>query len=326
MSLPGLVWRGGTEVAVQDVPRPADRDGWARVDVAYAGLCGTDLHICAGEHSRAKPGLVIGHEFVGRLSAAFGDLAAGQPVFVNPMIHCGECDACRRGLIHVCRQLTSVGIDYPGAACPEVVVPGYGLYPLPASLALNAAALIEPLSVGVRAIHRSGVRLGDRVHVIGAGPIGCIIGILAGLAGAVVTVSEPSPTRREMAEALGLATVDAADPEPSADVVFDATGIPAVAPTIAQWVRPGGRVTLVGAYPPAPQAVELLAFMFGELTLVGTRIYTRADILAAIDLVAGQRVDVASLVTREIPLSDGAAAIDQLRAGTAMKLLLNPTA
>lgn len=323
VSLAGLVWQGGSSVAVLDVPRPADRPDWARVEVAYVGLCGTDLHICAGEHSRAVPGLVIGHEFVGRLASAHGELPAGQPVFVNPMVHCGQCDACVRGLVHVCRRLTSVGIDYPGAACPEVVVPGYGLYPLPATLDLRRAALIEPIAVGVRAIRRSQVRLGDRVHIIGAGPIGCILGLLARLAGAVVTVSEPSPIRREMAQSLGFSVV--AEPEPAADVVFDATGVPAVAPTIARWVRPAGRIVLVGAYPPAPQSVELLAFMFGELSLIGTRIYTRADILPAIDLVATGSIDPDSLITEVIPLRDGVSAIQRLRAGTAMKLLLDPT-
>jgi threonine dehydrogenase-like Zn-dependent dehydrogenase len=115
-------------------------------------------------------------------------------------------------------------------------------------------------------------------------------------------------------------------PEPAADVVFDATGIPAVAPTISRWVRPGGRVTLVGAYPPAPQQVDLLSFMFGELTLIGTRIYTRADILAAVELVSRAAVDVDSLVTQVIPLREGVAAIERLRAATVMKLLLDPTA
>lgn len=322
--LPALVWQGGRQVAVQDVPVPAAREGWVRVHPAYAGLCGTDLHICAGEHSRARPGLVIGHEFVGTLAEDADGIAADTPVFVNPMVHCGQCDACGRGLINVCERLTSVGIDYPGAACPQVVVPAYGLFALPASLDLQAAALIEPLSVGVRAVRRSGVRLGDRVHVVGAGPIGCILGVLARSAGATVTVSEPSEIRRRLAGNLGLRTVDAQDPRAEADVVFDATGIPAVAPTIARWVRPGGRVTLVGAYPPGPQAVELLQFMFAELTLVGTRIYTRPDILAAIDLVVTGAIDPAGFVTRVVPLSEAAGAIEELRAATAMKLLLRP--
>lgn len=319
--LPALVWRGGDTAAVIDVPAP-EHDGWLRVRTAYAGLCGTDLHVFAGEHSRARPGLVVGHEFVGTLAEATPDLPVGQAVLVNPMVHCGSCDACRRGLVHICRRLTSVGLDYPGAACAEVMVPPYGVYLLPEGIELRAAALLEPLSVGVRAVRRSGLQLGERVHVIGAGPIGCVVALLAARAGAgTVTVSEPAAFRRCAAERLGLTVVDEA--EPVADVVFDATGMPAVAPTILSWVRPAGRVTLVGAYPVGTHAVDLLGLMFGELTLIGTRIYTRADILAAIDLLAAG-FDPLPLVTDVVPLADGLDAVRRLRAGSAMKLLLDP--
>ena len=126
-----LVWLGGRTAAVVPVPVPEPRPGWVPVDVAYAGVCGTDLHIVAGEHVRARPGTVLGHELVGRLAAPVGDLPAGQPVFVNPMVHCGTCEACLAGRINACRRLTSVGIDYPGAAAGRTVVPEYGLYPLP---------------------------------------------------------------------------------------------------------------------------------------------------------------------------------------------------
>ncbi len=319
--LPALVWQGGDRAAVVDVPAP-ERAGWVRVRTAYAGLCGTDLHVFAGEHSRARPGIVVGHEFVGTLAEPTAELPAGQPILVNPMVHCGECDACRRGLVHICRRLTSVGLDYPGAACSEVMVPEYGLYPLPGGIDLRSAALLEPLSVGVRAVRRSGLQLGERVHVIGAGPIGCIVGLLAVRAGAgTVTVSEPTDFRRRAAEALGLTVADEA--APVADVVFDATGHPAVAPTILSWARPAGRVTLVGAYPAGTHPVDLLGLMFGELTVIGTRIYTRADILAAIDLLAAG-LDPSPLITDVLPLADGVEAVRRLRSGSAMKLLLDP--
>ena len=86
-----------------------------------------------------------------------------------------------------------VGIDYPGAIAPRTVVPGGGIYPLPSDVDLVAAALIEPVAVAVRAIRRSGLALGDRVHVIGGGPVGCLVGLLATAGGATVTMSEPPP-------------------------------------------------------------------------------------------------------------------------------------
>jgi 2-desacetyl-2-hydroxyethyl bacteriochlorophyllide A dehydrogenase len=324
-TLPALVWEGGTSVAVRDVAAPEPTDGFALLDVAYTGLCGTDLHICAGEHSRAQPGIVIGHELVGTLAADVGDLAAGQAVFANPMMHCGTCDACSRGLVHVCERLRSVGIDRPGAACARVLVPTGGLYALPDGVALGDAALVEPLAVCVRALRRSGCAPGERVHVIGGGPIGCLLALLAVDAGAgEVTLSEPSATRRALAAGLGIATLDPERPVPSADVVFDATGVPTVAASLGRWARAQARVVVVGAYPPVPAPVDLLRVMFAELSLVGTRIYTRADISTAIELVAAGRLGLDRLVSEIVPLAEGVRAIEALRAGTALKLLVAP--
>ncbi|MHB1599238.1 MAG: zinc-dependent alcohol dehydrogenase [Acidimicrobiales bacterium] len=324
-SLPALVWEGGMSVAVRPVPTPEPAEGFALLDVAFSGLCGTDLHICAGEHSRAQPGIVIGHELVGTLAEPAGVLAAGQAVFANPMMHCGTCDACTRGLVHVCERLRSVGIDRPGAACPRVLVPAGGLYALPDGVALADAALVEPLAVCVRAVRRSALEVGERAHVIGGGPIGCLLALLATDAGASeVSLSEPSATRRALAEGLGIATVDPERPEPVADVVFDATGVPTVAASLGRWARVGGRVVVVGAYPPAPVPVDLLRVMFAELSLVGTRIYTKDDIIAAIAIVASGRLGLSRLVSEIVPLGEGVRAIETLRAGTALKLLLKP--
>jgi (R,R)-butanediol dehydrogenase / meso-butanediol dehydrogenase / diacetyl reductase len=310
------------------VPRPADRPGWAGIDIAYAGICGSDLHICAGEHPRAEPGITIGHEFVGTLTSSVQGLDPGTPVFANPMIHCGACTACRRGLIHICASLTAVGVDYPGGIAEHTVVPAYGLSPLPPRLNLRDAALIEPLAVGVHAVRRSGLQIGDRVHVIGAGPIGCILGVLAKVAGAsAVTVSEPSPVRAAMAEKLGLTVVEAADgSDPEPDIVFEASGHPSVAPAMLAWLRPGGTLVVVGGYTAGVHGVDLHGLMFAELTVVGTRIYTRIDIESAIGLIASDRIDAASFITAVYPLDRAAEAVQQLREGRAMKILIQPAA
>src|SRR5215218_10130472 len=147
-----LVWEGGNVVAVRPAPVPQPRPAWVPVDVAYAGICGSDLHIADGEHDRAQPGIVLGHEFVGHLAEPYEALPDGQPVFVSPLVHCGRCEACLAGRINVCRRLTLVGIDYPGGIAPRAVVPGFGIYPLTAGVDLVAAALIEPLAVAVRAV------------------------------------------------------------------------------------------------------------------------------------------------------------------------------
>jgi threonine dehydrogenase-like Zn-dependent dehydrogenase len=155
-----LVWEGGEVVKVRLVPVPECRPGWVAVDITYAGICGSDLHVAAGEHIRAQPGTILGHEFVGRLAEPYQDLPVGHPVFANPMVHCGVCEACLAGRTNVGRALTAVGVDYPGSIAPRTVVPDYGIYPLPADVDLVAGALIEPAAVAVRAVPKYATDLG----------------------------------------------------------------------------------------------------------------------------------------------------------------------
>lgn len=320
----GLVWAGGTRAEVRDVAPLDDRVGWARIDVHVIGLCGSDLHVLAGEHIRAQPGIVLGHEFAGRLAAPAAGLPEGAPVFADPQVRCGRCDACARGLRTVCANLTAVGIDYPGAACPQTLVPEENVYPLPESLDLTLAGLVEPVAVAVRAVTRSGLTANDRVHVVGAGPIGCLVALVAQRNGAAVTIGEPARARAEAAKTLGITTIDPAQQTAEADIVLDATGAPAVSRTVCDWVRPGGRLVVVGAYPPTPPPFDLLRVMFAELTVLGTRIYDRADILAAIELLDNDPGRLPDVVTAVRPLADAVAAIEELRAGRAMKILLDP--
>ena len=318
-----LVWEGGNVVAVRPALVPQPRPGWVPVDVAYAGICGSDLHIADGEHDRAQPGIVLGHEFVGHLAEPFSDLSAGHPVFVNPTVHCGACEACLAGRTNVCRKLRLVGIDYPGAITLRTIVPEYGIYPLPRDVDLVAAALIEPVAVAVRAVRRSGLALGDRAHVIGGGPVGCLVGLLATAAGATVTMSEPSQSRREHAMALSLKIVQSPDDlDHAADVVFDASGHTSVARELLHWLRAAGTAVIVGAYQPGLHGVDLLSVMFGEITIMGTRIYQRSDIEAAIELVTTGRMDAHRLISKIFPLEDAVTAIDSLRRREGLKVLI----
>ena len=150
-----LIWEKPRVVAVVERPRPVATQTEAIVDVAYVGLCGTDLHIWAGDHPRAEAGVVIGHEIVGRLHADANGIPAGAPVFVNPLRSCGGCQPCRRGQLHVCERLGLLGIDAPGGAAEQVLVPIDHLVPLPPGTDLRQAALVEPIAVGIRAVRRS---------------------------------------------------------------------------------------------------------------------------------------------------------------------------
>jgi 2-desacetyl-2-hydroxyethyl bacteriochlorophyllide A dehydrogenase len=287
--------------------------------VAYAGLCGTDLHICRGEHPRAQRGVVIGHEVVGRLRGPARGWPAGTAVMVNPLLACGDCRPCRNGSAHVCDRLGLLGIDAPGGAAECMAVPEDHLVPLPAGLDLRIAALIEPLAVAVRAVRRGGLRLGQRAHVIGAGPVGLLVASCARLSGAEVTMSEPVARRAAVAADFGLTL--AAEPDQRADVVFDCTGHPSVAPTVLRWAATSGTVVTVGVYPGVAD-VDLQSLVLRELAVVGTRVYTPEDIAAAAELAAQDPIGLGRLVTSVIGVDDGPRAIAQLAAGTELKILI----
>ncbi len=318
-----LTWAGGHDVVVADVPEPRAGDGQVLVAVAHTGLCGTDLHICAGEHPRAKPGLVIGHEIAGTVAEAAGGLAAGTPVVVDPLIACGTCRTCRDDRPHTCERLRLVGIDVPGGAAPLVAVDAARVIPVEGAPDLRHLAFAEPLAVAVRAVRRSGLQLGQDAVVIGGGPIGIAVALCARDAGAGrVVLAEPVPARRAAAAELGVETAASAAGL-RADVVFDAAAHPSVAALITEVAVPGGTVVLVGVHG-EPVPVDLRAVTFGELTVVGTRVYSRRDIRVATAMVASGRFDPEPFLSRTVSLDEAPGAIADLRRGVGLKVLVSP--
>jgi (R,R)-butanediol dehydrogenase / meso-butanediol dehydrogenase / diacetyl reductase len=312
------------EWRVRRLPAAAPGPGEVVVAPAYVGLCGTDLHIVAGRHPRARPPLVLGHEIVG--VAAAGQWA-GQAVVVDPTISCGSCAACRSGDAHVCPGLRLIGIDRPGGLAGRLCVAEAKLHQVPAGLPLTTAALAEPLAVAVHAAARAGPYPGARVVILGAGPIGLLTGLVTRAAGAsAVVLVEPRPSRRQAAGRLGFLTAAEAEAVPGllggclADVVFDAAGVPAAARHATCLVRPRGAVVVEGLHgEPAP--VDLAAVTFAELTLLGTRVYRPADIEQALGLLASGSLDVAPLVSEVVDLADVPAALDRLERGESVKIL-----
>jgi 2-desacetyl-2-hydroxyethyl bacteriochlorophyllide A dehydrogenase len=313
-------WGGAGVVSVAEKPAPAASPGWAVVDVAYAGICGTDLHIWQGLHPRAKPGVVLGHEIVGWTAAETGGIAAGTPVFVNPSLSCGECVPCRADLSHICDRLGLLGIDVPGGLATQLAAPEGGLVALPPGLDLHTAALIEPTAVASRALRRSGVRPEDAVHVVGAGPIGLLVGLLAQATGcSAITFSEPIEHRAEAARQLGF---EVPARPPRAPVVFDCTGHPAVSPGVTGAVATGGTLVVVGIYP-GSTPFDLQDVAFRELDVVGTRTYERPDIDAAVVALASGCIDPNVLITSTVPLGDAAAAFERLGSGLELKVIID---
>jgi (R,R)-butanediol dehydrogenase / meso-butanediol dehydrogenase / diacetyl reductase len=313
---------GRVEAGREAGPGRAAGAGETVVEPVYVGLCGTDLHIAAGLHPRARFPLVLGHEIVG--IAAEGRWA-GRPVVVDPTVSCGRCPACARGDGHVCQDLRLAGIDGPGGLSDRVVVAEEKLHPVPAGLPLQVAALAEPLAVAVHAVARAGSGGGARVVVLGAGPIGLLTAMVARAGGArSVLVIEPADPRREIAARLGFETAAGAGGIAAggsvADVVFEAAGAPEAVRWATRLVRPRG-VIVIEAVHGEPPATDLRAVTFAELTLTGARVYRGGDIEAALALLADGVLDVTPLISQVVELEEVPAALRRLERGEALKIL-----
>jgi (R,R)-butanediol dehydrogenase / meso-butanediol dehydrogenase / diacetyl reductase len=332
MNRAALVLTGPDTFALEDRPPIEPGDAQVAVDIDLVGLCGTDLHIVEGSHPRARFPLVLGHELLGR---AVGGPLAGRAVVVDPLIACGTCSACTIGARHVCANLRLIGIDADGGLSGRVVVDPERLHAVPEGTDPSVAALAEPLAVAVHATRRAGVGPGDRVVVMGAGPIGLLLAMASRRAGAgLVLIGEPSTARRGFAAAVGFELLDPMDPVTDlgartdgwlADVAFDAAAAPAVAALLPRLVRPAGRIGLVGTYG-RPVDVDLQAILFRELTLIGNRVYQPADIDAAIALLAADPAAFRPLVTDVVELEHAAEAFARLRAGDGVKYLVATSA
>jgi threonine dehydrogenase-like Zn-dependent dehydrogenase len=239
-----LVFTAPGQVELLDVPEPDPAPGEALIEVRAAGICGSELHGARRPGFRQPP-LIMGHEFAG-----IG--AGGEAVVVNPILSCGRCAECRRGLRHVCREREIIGVHRAGGFAERVAVPASALRPLPPGLPWEAAALIEPAANAVHAWNQAGRALGTdgargaRVAVIGCGAIGllCAATALSGGAGRV-EVTDLSPARLAAAQRLG-AEVAGAGLSGEYDVVIDAVGSAATRAASVAHQRPGGVAVWLG--------------------------------------------------------------------------------
>lgn len=327
---------GGGRIEVGDAEAIEPGAGEVRIRVAYNGICGTDLHIAQGHMDHRVPSpSPIGHEMSGVVEAvgAGVELAVGAPVTVMPLDWCGDCPACAAGHQHICQNLVFVGIDSPGALQELWTVPASLVVPLPEGLALDHAALVEPLAVAVHDVRRSRLAAGETAVVIGGGPIGQLIAIVARATGAQVLLAEPDADRRAFAEAQGATVVDPISGDlaalvqertggAGADVVFEVAGTRGTALDATSHAKVRGRVVFVAIHP-EPVPVDLHRVFWRELEVLGARVYEREDFERAVDLLASGAVPADALITRVVQLDETQEAFDALLSAAAMKILVD---
>jgi (R,R)-butanediol dehydrogenase/meso-butanediol dehydrogenase/diacetyl reductase len=328
---------GNQTIEVREAEPHEPAAGMVQIKVAYAGICGTDLHILHGHmDQRVSTPAIIGHEMSGTVSAigtGVDGWSVGDAVTVMPLSWDGTCPACRAGNQHICHNLDFIGIDSPGALQGYWNVPEDVLVALPAELRLDHAALVEPVAVSVHDVRRSGLVPGEKAVVIGGGPIGVLIATTAREFGADVVVVELDAARRRAIAELGFEVLDprAVDQVAwvtdwtggaGADVVFEVSGAAAAVLGATDLARVRGRLVIVAIHPD-PRPVNLQRVFWRELTIIGARVYQRADYETAVDLLTRGVIPAEQLITRIEPIRNAAAAFAALSGGHAMKILID---
>lgn len=329
------VLRGARDVALQDRAAPEPGRGEVLVDVAAVGVCGSDVHYY--EHGRigrfvVDEPLVLGHEASGVISAVGPGVdpgRVGQRVSVEPGVPDRTCPQCLAGRYNLCpdvRFFATPPVD--GAFAEQVVVHGAFAHPVPDAIGDDAAALLEPLSVGLWACRKGAVGPGSRVLVTGAGPIGLVAAQAAAAFGATeVMVSDVNPARLRLARSLGATA--ALDPRQTPladlapDVLLECSGVPSVISEGIRAIDRAGRAVLVGMggdEVPLPLSVV----QERELQITGTFRYANTW-PTAIGLVASGRIDLDALVTGHYGLAEAEQSLTAARRDPAsVKVMVHP--
>lgn len=328
-----LVYLGPNRLGIDERAIPVAEPGEVLVKVAAVGICGSDMHAYHGHDERRPAPLVLGHEAAGWIAEG---PRQGERVTVNPLVTCGQCEACTDGQSHLCphRQIISMP-PRPGAFAEYVRIPERNVLPVPADMAFTTAALAEPLAVAWHA-----VRIGtEALHkplaaasccVLGGGAIGLGTALVLRRFGAAkIHLGEPHPARRRTAaEAMPVRTYapgDAGEPEPGTiDLVIDAVGAAATRSAACRMVKPGGVIVHIGLLP-GQEGLDVRRITLQEITLLGSYCYTRADFRNVVAALAENAFGSLGWV-QEVPLSQGAevfAALDGAKIAAA-KIVLIP--
>ena len=343
------VYHGPKDLRLEERPIPAIGPGEALLKVVSTGICGTDLRIFHGSHSKYTPGTVRipGHEVVGdilRVDDAVRGLEVGQRVFVAPNMGCGHCRQCISGNNNLCADYDAVGITLDGSFAGYMRIPAAAilqgnLIPIPKSVDPAAAALIEPFACVLRGQDVLRIQPGETVLVIGAGPIGCMHTMLAQLRGAGrVIVSELNPKRVEQAKDLGadrvvnpskddLAAVIKEETSGSgADVIIVAAPAHGAQQSSLELAAIQGRINFFGGLPKDLPTIQFNSNLvhYKELIVTGTTACSTNDCRRAADIVASKRIDLSKLVGARFALTEVLEAFKSAEKGNSLKVVMEP--
>jgi 2-desacetyl-2-hydroxyethyl bacteriochlorophyllide A dehydrogenase len=316
--------------------RPVPAEGEALIRIAATAVCHTDLDMYTGSNKAVRYPVVLGHESTGvveEIASDHTDLAPGQSVLINPVITCSHCDMCGRGLEHLCRNAGLFGREIEGSLSEYVTLDTKYLFPLPRQLPLDDATIVETLATVRHAQQRAKLERGESVVVLGQGTSGLLhtrLGVLTGC-DPVIAVSR---TRWKLDRAIGMGAHHAVASDvkdavqevlrltggAGADVVIDTAGGKDTVRAGIDMLRPGGRFCSFSLSHEPFAGVSAFPLYYKEVSIIGSRALTPADITASIDLVRDGKIDVSGFVSNRYPLEHSADAFEEYE-GNPSKIL-----
>lgn len=347
-------FHGQRDIRIDNIPAPELRPGAVAIDVAWCGICGTDLHeYLEGPIFISEPGhehplsgeaypVTMGHEYSGTITAlgeGVTDLTVGQNVIVEPYFVCNECEQCKAGFYQLCDKMGFIGLaGGSGGLAEKAVVDRRWVHPI-GDIPLDEAALIEPLSVGHHAAMLANPQPGQVALVGGAGPIGLLTAAVLKALGVTVIISELSGARKAKAIESGVAdfVVDPSEQDVAefvmsktngngADMAFECSSVNAVLDALIDSVRARGTVVIVSIWS-KPATFDIHRVVLKEISIKGSIAYAN-DHAATIALVQSGKVNLKPFITGKIGL-DGliSEGFDTLinNNETAVKILVSPT-
>lgn len=291
----------------QDIPIPADTEVLIRVGAC--GVCGTDIHIFRGEYLGEYP-IVPGHESAGEIETVgkmVSTFAPGDRVAFEPNISCDHCAYCLSNRQNFCLNWQGIGVTLPGAMAEYVLVPAKNVFHI-GNLSMEAASFMEPLSCVIYGIQKAGIAIGDRVLILGAGPIGNLLLQSARNLGATeIHVVDKQQARLDYAEESGAHKIEKSLENVRRDfydVVIDATGSVEVLEMCIDFVRFGGTLLFFGVAPQGkPMKIEPFRIFQKGLKIVSSYTSVRNSLQAVKMLKAGI-IDVENLISHRLPLNE----------------------
>jgi L-iditol 2-dehydrogenase len=317
---------------IVDVPVPTPGPGEVLVRVKAAGICASDVAAFKGTHNFRRPPVITGHELAGEivtLGPGVAGCRVGDRIALEPHVGCGHCEYCRQDHYHECPEKRYVGVgDWIGAFAEYVVATESMCHPIPARMPHEEAAMLEPFCVGLHAVRRADLRMGETAAILGVGTIGMMTLLAARCSGPGWTVvTDPSAAKRDLARRCGAdLALDPTQEDPASaileatggrgvDVVFVAAAVPGVLEQAVAICRRMGRIVIIASFFTGG-GVEAKFLQQREQTVLGTSMYTGVDYRLAIRLWEQGRLDpFPSLVSERIRLDQAPEAVAALAAG-----------